>query len=167
MPEGKAPWFLIADGEEDCMERMPPRIFEGDGSAWDTTCSKTIREHTENYLIFHIVFVLSEFISQYRTITGHCFWRAFHNQTLDPEEDEKMERKDAEVSEKEKPQGVYIPPRAKTRPRVIPAAKAKAALAKDGRISFHLPTTSKAKPASRVIFQNQEVFIPAQFLQRR
>ena len=36
MPEGKAPWFLIADGEEDCMERMPPRIFEGDGSAWDT-----------------------------------------------------------------------------------------------------------------------------------
>ena len=88
------------------LERMPPRIFEGDGSAWDTTppksrnqilpwrdsgvesnrcCSKTIREHTENYLIFHIVFVLSEFISQYRTITGHCFWRAFHNQTLDPE----------------------------------------------------------------------------------
>ena len=49
---------------------------------------------------------------------------------------------------------------------IPPPAKAKAALAKDGRISFHLPTTSKAKPASRVIFQNQEVFIPAQFLKR-
>lgn len=63
------------------------RYFHGAIPAWNRIAAAARQSGStcSNYLIFHIVFVLSEFISQYRTITGHCIWRAFHNQTLDPE----------------------------------------------------------------------------------
>jgi 8-oxo-dGTP pyrophosphatase MutT (NUDIX family) len=39
-------------------ERRRATIFEGDGSAWDTTCSAAIRALTENRVIKHVVEVL-------------------------------------------------------------------------------------------------------------
>lgn len=104
MPEGKAPRFLIADGDEGqvlalaavkCMEEVlfetmeshsikhvckadamrrllahtgPPRaarklgctFVEGDGSAWDTTCSVDVRGAIENPILEHITNILAQ-----------------------------------------------------------------------------------------------------------
>jgi len=109
MPEGKAPRFLIADGDEgqvlalmviSCMEwcykshyvngtikgksksdamDMIPNILqppaaliakggwtskEGDGSAWDTTCSKLIRDLCEKPIIEHIAAILKSIMHE-------------------------------------------------------------------------------------------------------
>ncbi|APG78093.1 RNA-dependent RNA polymerase [Beihai weivirus-like virus 3] len=104
MPEGKAPRFLIADGDEGqvlalaavkCMEEVlfevmeshsikhvckqeamkrllghmvPPNaakkagctFVEGDGSAWDTTCSTAVRGMVENPILQHISRILAQ-----------------------------------------------------------------------------------------------------------
>jgi hypothetical protein len=111
MAEGKAPRFLVADGDEGqlmaliiiaCFEGLLFEWFEeksikhidkrgavervigqlskagattieGDGSAWDTTCNKEIRDMTENFVLYHIAEVLMN--------NGVCpdQWTAAHN----------------------------------------------------------------------------------------
>lgn len=99
MPEGKAPRFICWKGchlefsREMAVLGTPLhlsheiRYFHGAIPAWNRIAAAARQSGSTQRIIWFslIVVVLSEFISQYRTITGHCFWRAIHNQTLDPE----------------------------------------------------------------------------------
>ena len=69
-----------------------------------------------------------------------------------------------------------VAPRSKTIPRMVPPpAKAAPVVAKDGRtglskngrVSFPFHLAAKAKPPSRVVYQDQQVFVPTQLLRRR
>lgn len=55
---------------QKCNSKAPPglgpqaTVFEGDGKAWDTTCSAELRAHVENPVIYHVAAVLKTLMVQ-------------------------------------------------------------------------------------------------------